>query len=125
MRKKIAVIAVAGGIGLTGGMLIAPGIATAADNGSNSVSGRLGAINSAGLRDMELDRLIDAANHSSTPFQRLFSIRRAMDRVAALRAYLPLVVPNDAVLVSRRIAWEPPLDLGLRPADMSPGARTP
>jgi hypothetical protein len=47
MRKKIAVIAVAGGIGLTGGMLIAPGIATAADNGSTSVGGRLNAIKGA------------------------------------------------------------------------------
>ena len=46
MRKKIAVIAVAGGIGLTGGLLIAPGIATA-DNGSTSVSGRLNAIKGA------------------------------------------------------------------------------
>ncbi len=95
----------------------------ALDQLAYSPGGRLGAINSAGLRDMELDRLIDAANHSSTPFQRLTSIRRALGRLAALRAYLPLVVPNDAVLVSKRITWEPPLDLGLRPADMSPAAR--
>ena len=47
MRKKIAVIAVAGGIGLTGGLLIAPSVATAADNGSTSVSGRLGALKDA------------------------------------------------------------------------------
>jgi len=33
---------------------------------------------------------------------------------------VPLVVPNDAVLVGKRVAWEPPLDLGLRPADMRP-----
>ena len=48
MRKKIAVIAVAGGIGLTGGMLIAPSVATAADSGSStSVGGRLNAIKDA------------------------------------------------------------------------------
>ena len=48
MRKKIAVVAIAGGIGLTGGLLIAPGIATAADSGSStSVSGRLNAIKDA------------------------------------------------------------------------------
>lgn len=48
MRKKIAVVAIAGGIGLTGGMLIAPSIATAADSGSStSVGGRLNAIKDA------------------------------------------------------------------------------
>ena len=48
MRKKIAVVAIAGGIGLTGGMLIAPSIATAADSGSStSVSGRLNALKDA------------------------------------------------------------------------------
>jgi hypothetical protein len=48
MRKKNAVVAIAGGIGLTGGMLIAPSIATAADSGSStSVSGRLNAIKDA------------------------------------------------------------------------------
>jgi peptide/nickel transport system substrate-binding protein len=81
---------------------------------------RLGAINSSGLRDMELDRLIDTADKSASPFQRLQSLRRALGRLAVLRAYIPLVVPNDAVLVSDRVAWEPPLDLGLRPADMRP-----
>ena len=48
MRKKIAVAAIAGGIGLTGGMLIAPSLASAADGGSStSVSGRLNAIKDA------------------------------------------------------------------------------
>jgi hypothetical protein len=47
MRKKIAVVAVAGGIGLTGGMLLAPSVASAADSGSSTVSGRLGAIKDA------------------------------------------------------------------------------
>ena len=48
MRKKIAVAAIAGGIGLTGGMLIAPSLANAADSGSStSVSGRLNAIKDA------------------------------------------------------------------------------
>jgi peptide/nickel transport system substrate-binding protein len=92
----------------------------ALDQLAYSPGGRLGAINSAGLRDMELDRLIETANNSASPFQRLQSLRRALSRLSALRAYLPLVIPNDAVLVSDRVAWEPPLDLGLRPADMRP-----
>jgi peptide/nickel transport system substrate-binding protein len=92
----------------------------ALDQLAYSPGGRLGAINSAGLRDAEVDRLIDAANDSATPFHRLQNLRRALGRLAALRSYVPLVVPNEAVLVGGRVAWEPPLDLGLRPADMRP-----
>jgi peptide/nickel transport system substrate-binding protein len=92
----------------------------ALDQLAYSSGNRLGAINSAGLRDAELDRLIDAANNSTSTFDRLQNLRRALGRLAALRAYVPLVVPNDAVLVGKRVAWEPPLDLGLRPADMRP-----
>jgi peptide/nickel transport system substrate-binding protein len=95
----------------------------ALDQLAYSPGGRLGAINSAGLRDMELDRLIDSANHSTTPFGRSTSVRRALARLGALRAYLPLVVPNDALLVSDRVDWGPPLDLGLRPAEMRPARR--
>jgi hypothetical protein len=48
MRKKIAVAALAGGLGLTGGMLIAPSIATAADSSSTTtVGGRLTALKDA------------------------------------------------------------------------------
>src|SRR3954453_8760238 len=47
MRKKIAVVAIAGGIGLTGGMLLAPRVAPAAAGGSTTVSGRLNAIKDA------------------------------------------------------------------------------
>lgn len=94
----------------------------ALDQLAYSPGGRLGAINTAGLRDMELDRLIDMANNSASPFLRRQHLRRALGRLSTLRAYLPLVVPNDAVLVGSRVAWEPPLDLGLRPADMHPAA---
>lgn len=97
----------------------------ALDQLAYSPGGRLGAINSAGLRDMELDRLIDAANNSTSPGARRSGLKRALGRLAALRAYLPLVVPNDAVLVSRRVAWDPPLDFRLRPADMRPVGEAP
>jgi hypothetical protein len=61
MRKKIAVVALAGGIGLTGGMLIAPSIATAADSGSStSVSGRLGALKDA-LKSLVTDGTLTQA----------------------------------------------------------------
>jgi peptide/nickel transport system substrate-binding protein len=92
----------------------------ALDQLAYSPGDRLGAINSAGLRDAELDRLIDAANNSTSPLHRAQSLRRALGRLNTLRAYVPLVVPNEAVLVGGRVAWEPPLDLGLRPADVRP-----
>ena len=61
MRKKIAVVALAGGIGLTGGMLIAPSIATAADSGSStSVGGRLGALKDA-LKSLVTDGTLTQA----------------------------------------------------------------
>jgi hypothetical protein len=49
MRKKIAIVALAGGLGLTGGMLLSPGFASAADSATTStgVGGRLAAIKDA------------------------------------------------------------------------------
>ena len=58
MRKKIAVVAVAGGIGLTGGLLMAPSIATA-DNGTprSGVSSRVDAIKDA-LKGLVSDKTL-------------------------------------------------------------------
>lgn len=95
----------------------------ALDQLAYSPGGRLGGVNSAALRDPALDRLIDAANRSTTQHERVENLKLALRRVAGQHAYIPLVVPNNAMLVSRRIDWEPPLDFSLRPADMRP-ART-
>jgi hypothetical protein len=58
MRKKIAVVALAGGLGLTGGLLVSPGIATAADSGtSTGVGGRLAAIKDA-LKGLVSDKTL-------------------------------------------------------------------
>jgi hypothetical protein len=60
MRKKIAVIALASGIGLTGGLLVGPGIATAADTetgAATGVGGRLAAIKDA-LKGLVTDKTL-------------------------------------------------------------------
>ena len=60
MRKKIAVVAIAGGLGLTGGLLMVPGIATAEDAGSSSSTGvgdRLAAIKDA-LKGLVSDKTL-------------------------------------------------------------------
>ncbi|MCA1713308.1 MAG: hypothetical protein LC789_17365, partial [Actinobacteria bacterium] len=60
MRKKIAVAALAGGLGLTGGMLIAPSGASAEAGTATGVGGRLSAIRDA-LKGLVDDRTITSA----------------------------------------------------------------
>lgn len=64
MRKKIATAAVIGGIGLTGGLLVGPGLASAADSTTSStstgVSGRLSTIKDA-LKGVVADKTITQA----------------------------------------------------------------
>ncbi|MEO6205921.1 MAG: hypothetical protein ABIO67_11155, partial [Mycobacteriales bacterium] len=65
MRKKIATAAIIGGIGLTGGLLVGPGLASAADStdgtsSSTGVSGRLNAFKDA-LKGLVSDKTITQA----------------------------------------------------------------
>lgn len=65
MRKKIATAALIGGIGLTGGLLVGPGLASAAGstdgtNSSTGVSGRLNAFKDA-LKGLVSDKTITQA----------------------------------------------------------------
>lgn len=63
MRKKIATAAIIGGIGLTGGLLVGPGLASAADgttSSSTGVSHRLTAIKDA-LKGLVADKTITQA----------------------------------------------------------------
>jgi hypothetical protein len=48
-----------------------------------------------------------------------------MRHLAMLRAYLPLHVQHESVVLSRRVAWEPPLLVNLAPADMRPSTPAP
>lgn len=78
----------------------------------------LGLWNSLGLADPELDQLIERSSLADTDGERSAALRAASVRVAGLRAALPLLQPEDIFAVSPRLAWTPPLDGALRPAEL-------
>jgi peptide/nickel transport system substrate-binding protein len=78
----------------------------------------IGSSNFAGLADPELDRLIGAANAATTLTERTALLQSAVARVAELRPVIPLVVQAEALLLSRRIHWEPSVNLALRVAEI-------
>jgi peptide/nickel transport system substrate-binding protein len=80
----------------------------------------IGSDNDMDLRDSALDRLIDEANASTSDDQRVRRLKAALGRLNALRVYLPLYVQPESVLVSSRVAWEPPPNLALAPAQLRP-----
>ena len=85
----------------------------------------LGAFNSTGLVDPELDHLIEHSDRSDTDVQRTQRLQVALARVTRMRVALPLLVQTEGVVLSRRIAWDPPLNLALRPDQMRPAPRDP
>jgi len=48
------------------------------------------------------------------------SSQRALARAAGLSVTLPLLVPTEAVVTTRRTGWEPPLALALNPEQIRP-----
>lgn len=82
--------------------------------------GALGSLNSTGLADTELDRLTDEADRARVDAERAVRLRRAVARAHELRAVLPLVVQNETVVLSKRLAWSPPFNMALSPEDMRP-----
>ena len=80
----------------------------------------LGSLNSTGIADPELDRLMDEADRARADAERAVRLRRAAARAGALRAALPLVVQTETVVLSRRLAWEPPFNMALAPEDVRP-----
>lgn len=78
----------------------------------------LGSENGFGVADPELDRLIDVANGTASRAERTAHLQAALARVAQLRPLLPLVVQSEAFLVSRRLKWDPPVNLSLDVANM-------
>jgi peptide/nickel transport system substrate-binding protein len=86
----------------------------------SATGGGLGSLNSLGLADRALDELIGAADRARTDRQRALRLRLAVARVAGLRAALPLVVQTEAVVLSRRLDWDPPLNMALAPEDLRP-----
>jgi peptide/nickel transport system substrate-binding protein len=86
----------------------------------SSAGGALGSLNSLGLSDPELDRLIGAADRARTDPARAHALRLAIARAAALRAALALLIQTEAVVLSRRLSWDPPPNMGIAPEDLRP-----
>jgi peptide/nickel transport system substrate-binding protein len=86
----------------------------------SAAGGGLGSLNSMGLADRALDRLIEEADAARTDTERAHRLRVAVARAAELRAALPLVIQTEAVVLSRRLAWDPPLNMALSPEDLRP-----
>ena len=80
----------------------------------------LGSLNSTGVADPELDRLMEDADRARADAERAVRLRRAVARAHALRAALPLVVQTETVVLSRRLAWSPPFNMALAPEDLRP-----
>ena len=81
-------------------------------------AGTLGSFNTVGLADRELDALIEEANRSSGMAERTTRLQAALARVAALRPVVPLMVQAETLVLSPRIAWDPPYTMALQPADV-------
>jgi ABC-type oligopeptide transport system substrate-binding subunit len=82
----------------------------------------LGIDNSLGLRDAELDRLIDASNASTSVSERTRLLQAAVARIAQLRVALPLALQAEAVAMSRKIRWDPPRNSALMLSEVFPAA---
>lgn len=82
--------------------------------------GGLGAYNTLGLADAELDRLTEAADATHQPNDRALLLKQALRRVHELRVTLPLVQPHNSFVISRRLDWEVPELLSLRAEHLRP-----
>jgi peptide/nickel transport system substrate-binding protein len=81
-------------------------------------AGQLGSLNTSGLADPGLDRLIDESHRSRSRAVRTARLQEALAWVARQRPVVPLVVPTEAVAFSPRLRWDPPVNLALRVAEM-------
>ncbi|HEV8268727.1 MAG TPA: ABC transporter substrate-binding protein, partial [Thermoanaerobaculia bacterium] len=73
----------------------------------------LGASNFQGIADADLDALIEAGDRTVTPDDRAEVYRKALARIAQKRLVVPLETQIETYVLSRRIRWEPPLNLAL------------
>lgn len=84
-----------------------------------------GGVNTTGVADPELDRLIEAAAAATDASRRSRLLSEALARIEALRPVVPLLVQAQAVAWSDAVKWEPDGSTALRVTDMrpSPGGR--
>ena len=80
-----------------------------------------GSSNAAGFADARLDAITREAQSTTNLRERAAVLRHAFTRLAELRPVLPLVVQPETVLYdTRRVSWDPPVSLALRPRDLRP-----
>jgi peptide/nickel transport system substrate-binding protein len=85
-----------------------------------------GSTNASGFVDAELDAIVREAQSTTNLRERAAVLRRAFARLNALRPLLPLVVQPEAVVYDkRRLSWDPPVSLALRPRDLRPNGAGP
>jgi peptide/nickel transport system substrate-binding protein len=91
------------------------------DDQSSPASSALAQTNASGFYDVELARITREAQSSTNLQARAAVLRRAFTRLGELRPVLPLVVQPEAVVYDpRRVRWDPPVSLALRPDDLRP-----
>jgi len=84
-----------------------------------------GSSNASGFFDEELAAIVREAQSSTNLRARAAVLRRAFARLGELRPLLPLVVQPEAVVYDvRRLRWDPPVSLALRPGDLRPAAES-
>lgn len=83
-------------------------------------SGAQGDFNYQGISEPELDRLTEESFQGANSQARLAAIQTAMALVAEKELVIPLVIPREAIAISREIAWEPEKGLALRFAQVRP-----
>jgi peptide/nickel transport system substrate-binding protein len=80
-----------------------------------------GSSNATGFTDPLLDAITREAQSTANLRERAVVLRQAFARLASQRPILPLVVQPDAVVYDRRrVSWDPPISLALRPRDLRP-----
>jgi len=80
-----------------------------------------GSSNATGFADAALDAITREAQSRANLRERAAVLRRAFTRLSAERPILPLVVQPEAVVYDRRrVSWDPPVSLALRPRDLRP-----
>ncbi|HEY5908887.1 MAG TPA: ABC transporter substrate-binding protein [Vicinamibacteria bacterium] len=80
----------------------------------------IGSDNDLDLSDLELDRLIEAANASTSAEDRVRRLQAALRRFHQQKVYLPLYVQPESVLVSSRLAFAPAPNFALVPWALRP-----
>jgi peptide/nickel transport system substrate-binding protein len=88
---------------------------------------RGGSSNATGFQDALLDAITREAQSTTNLRERARVLQLAFARLSELRPILPLVVQPESVLYdTRRVSWDPPVSLALRPRDLRPaGAPAP